>query len=84
MSNKKGRVLVSDVGIDDSDFLLTNIYNTEKEQVSVLKELSTTLSNFENIHNHVIFAGDFNVFFDASLDAKGDSPTLKSRSINNW
>ena len=35
-----------------------------------------------NIHNHVIFAGDFNIFFDASLDAKGGTPTLKSRPIN--
>ena len=71
--------------IDDSDFLLINVYNanTEKEQVSVLNELSAILSNFENIHNHnVIFAGDFNIFFDASLDANGGSPTLKSGSIN--
>ena len=56
----------------------------EKEQVSVLNELTTILSNFENTLNHdnVIFAGDFNIFFDASLDAKGGTPTLKSRSIN--
>ena len=40
------------------------------------------LSNFGNIHNHVIFAGDFNIFFDAVLDAKGGTPTLKSRPIN--
>ena len=85
LSDKKGRVLVLDARIDDSDFLLINIYNanTEKEKVSVLNELITILSNFENTLNHnVIFAGDFNIFFDASLDAKGGTPTLKSRSIN--
>ena len=50
----------------------------EKEQVNVLNEL-TTISNFENIVNHtVIFAGDFNIFFDALLDPKGGTPTLKS------
>ena len=55
----------------------------KKEQVSVLNELTTVLSNFENIHKHdVIFAGDFNIFFNASLDAKGDTPTLKSQSID--
>ena len=62
-----------------------NIYNAnrDKEQVSVINELSTILSNFESIHNHnVIFAGESNIFFDASLDAKGGTPTLKSRSIN--
>ena len=56
----------------------------KKKQVGVLNELITILSNFENTLNHnVIFAGDFNIFFDASLDAKGGTPTLKSRSINN-
>ena len=85
MSKKKGLLLVLDTRIDSSDFLLINIYNanTEKEQVSVLNELSSILSNFENTLNHnVIFAGDFNIFFDASLDAKGATPALKSRSIN--
>ena len=85
MSDKKGRVLVLDARIDDFDFLLINIYNanTEKEQVSVLNELTTILSNFENIHNHNVFlAGDFNIFCNASLDAKGGAPILKSRSIN--
>ena len=81
LSDKKGRLLVLDARIDGSDFLLINIYNanTEKEQVSVLNEPTTILSYFENTLNHnVIFAGDFNIFFDASLDAKGATPTLKS------
>ena len=85
LSDKKGRVLILDTRIDGSDFLLINIYNTntEKEQVSVLNELTTILSNFQNTLNHnFIFGGNFNIFFDASLDAKGGTPTLKSRSIN--
>ena len=78
---KKGRVLVLDAQIHGSDFLLINIYNanTEKEQVSVLNELTTILSYFENTLNHnVIFAGDFNIFFDASLNARDGKSTLKS------
>ena len=85
MSDKKGRVLVLDARIDDSDFLLINIYNAnmEKEQVSVLNELITILSNLGNTLNHnVIFARNFNISFDASLHAKGGIPTLKSRSVN--
>ena len=55
----------------------------EKEQVSVLNELITILSNLGNTLNHnVIFAGDFNIFFDASLDAKGGTLTLKGLSVN--
>ena len=29
-----------------------------------------------------MLAGDFNIFFDVSSDAKGGTPTIKSRSIN--
>ena len=71
--------------IDDFDFLLINVYNanTEKEQVSFLNELTTILSNFENIDNHnVVFAGDFIILLDTSLDGKGGTPTFKFRSIN--
>ena len=63
----------------------------EKEQVSVLYELPnfeitviTIISNFENTHNrNVIFAGDFNIFFGALLDAWGGNPTLKI-DLLNW
>ena len=71
--------------IDDFDFFLINIYNanTEKEQVSVLHKLTSVLSNFENIDNHnFIFTGDFDAFFDASLNATDSTPTLKKGSIN--
>ena len=65
--------------------MLINIYNanTEKEHVSVLKELTTILSNFENIHDcNAIFGGDFNIFLNASQDVKGGTPTLKNQSVN--
>ena len=56
----------------------------EKEQVNALNELTTILSNFENIDNHIVtFTANFNIsFFDALLDANGGTPTLKRRSIN--
>ena len=92
LSDKKERVLILGARINDFNFLLINfvyiyiyyilyIYNanTEKEQVGVLKGLTTTLSNFQNVDNHtVIFAGDFHMFVDASLDAKVGTPNLKS------
>lgn len=62
--------------------MLINIsnVNTRKKQVSGLNELTTILSNFENIDNHnvnVTFEGYFNIFCDVSLDAKGGTPTWK-------
>ena len=86
LSDKKGWIIVLDAQIDGFDFLLTNIYNAkaEKEQVNVVNELTTILSNFENTDNHVIIAGDFIIFFDASLDVKGGTPTLKVGILINW
>ena len=72
MYDKKRRFTFLDARIDEFDFLFINNYNgnTEKEHFSVFNELTAILSNFENIYNHnVIFAGDFNVFFDALLYA---------------
>ena len=53
------------------------------EQVSVLRDLTAILPNVDNNNNHnVILAGNSNIFFDASLDAKSGTATLKNRSIN--
>ena len=32
-------------------------------------------------NNHIVLAGDFNFFFDTSLDSYGDKQTLKKKSI---
>ena len=57
LSDKKKRIIVLDAWIDGFDFLLVNIHNanTEKEQVSVLKKITTKLSNVENIDNHKLY-----------------------------
>ena len=76
-----------DIAVNKLWFLLINIYNanTKKEQVRVLDKLTTIISNFENIGNHVIFTDDFNIFFDTSLDAKGGTLTLKKVDLLiNW
>ena len=43
-------------------------------QISGTKQWKT------GIEKHIIFAGDFNLFIDHSLDAKGGSPSLKKNS----
>ena len=35
-----------------------------------------------NSEKHILFAGDFNLFFDCSLDAKGDSLSVKKHSLS--
>ena len=70
--------------IDDSEFILVNLYNanTESEQINPFIELNTLLSNVDlSSEKQIIFAGDFNLFFDHSLDAKGSSPNLKKNIL---
>ena len=71
--------------IDDSESILINLYNanTESEQIQTFNELNTLLSNLDlSSEKHIIFAGDFNLFLDCSLDAKGGSPSLEKHSLS--
>ena len=72
--DKNGRILILNVKVDESNFVLVNIYNpnTETEQVATLHDLDIDL------------AGDFNFFFDTSLDSYGGKPTLKKKSIAKY
>ena len=47
-----------------------NLYNgnTETEQVKILEELQSLLDNLDIGENkHIIFAGNFNIFFNLKL-----------------
>ena len=79
-----GRILILDVFINDSEYILINLYNanTEKEQIEVLSNLFALLKTFDiNPNKHIIMAGDFNLFFNSNLDAAGGNPTLKRKSL---
>ena len=81
LCDENGRILILETLIDDSEFILINLYNanTESEQIQTFNELNTLLSNLDlSSEKHIIFAGDFNLFLDCSLDAKGGSPSLKN------
>ena len=61
-----GRILVIEVKIDDSVFLLINIYNanTKSEQLQTLNDLINILETFKDIRDKsVVLGGDFNVIF---------------------
>ena len=69
-----GRILVIEVKIDDSVFVLINIYNanTESEQLHTLNDLVNILETIEDIQNKsVVLGGDFNVILNPSLDSEG-------------
>ena len=75
-----GRILILDVTINNVNFVLINLHNanTETEQVSVLNYFSSRLEKFDvTLEKNFILAGDFNLFLNSKLDAKGGKPAIK-------
>ena len=57
--------------------------NTESEQSQRFNELNMLLSKLDLIREkHIFFAGDFNLFLDCSLDAKGGSKNTLSKNTD--
>ena len=48
-TDKEGRILILDVSINDSEYVLINLYNanTEKEQIDVLNNMLVLLEKFD-------------------------------------
>ena len=87
ISDNNCRILVLQVKIDDEIYLLVNLYNsnTEPEQLETLHELQTILLKFDtNEYNHIIFSGDFNIFFNASLKTTGGNAKLKTGTVGKF
>ena len=89
MHDNDGRVLILDATINGSDYLLINFYNanTEREQLTIIKSLNNLLKNFEDFHDkRVIFADDFNLIYDKTLNLQEGVPFSKNivypRSLN--
>ena len=81
-----GKVLILDATINGSDYLLINFYNanTEREQLTTIKNLNNSLKDFEDFYDKkVIFAGDFTLIFDKNLESAGGNPLLKKQFIRD-
>ena len=65
--------------IQDSPFLVINLYNSnnEGEQVKILKRISEVIESIDPDHTStIIMGGDFNFIQDINLDSDGGSPSL--------
>ena len=85
--NKSGRILILDVKVDETNFVLVNIYNpnTETKQVATLHDLDKMLETIKDLYDkHIVLAGNFNLFFDTSLDSNGGQTALKKKSIAKY
>ena len=71
-TDKEGRILILDVSVNDSEYILINLYNpnTKKEQIKVFSNMLALLKKFDtNPKKQIIMAGDFSLLFDSKLDA---------------
>ena len=84
ISDKSGRILLVEATVDDTVFVLINIYNanTESEQLETLLDLVSIIDKVKDIQSkNIVLGGDFNVIFDISLESLGGNPCLKKKSI---
>ena len=82
-----GRYLMMHVKFGDSDYALINIYNpnTENEQLRLLAEIGEKMEQLEiEPDTNVVFGGDFNFYFDKTLEADGGNPRTKLQSIASF
>ena len=78
-------MLIIETLIDDTEFILINLYNAniEIDQLTTFPELTNLLENSDLTWNKaIIFVGDFNLLLDRSLDAKGGNLCLKKQSLS--
>ena len=75
-----GRILILEVAIDDTEYLLVNIYNanTEQEQLKILHNLSVLLEKSDSFCCKNVIV---NFFFNKKLECKGGNFCLKKQSI---
>ena len=84
-SDKKAQILIIEALINDTEFMLINLYNanTQNDQSTTFSELTNLLENFNLTKNKpIIFADDFNLFLDRSLEAKGGFPCPEKQSLS--
>ena len=79
-----GRLLVVEVKIEVSIFVLINTYNadTEPEQLHTLNDLINILETFKDIQNKsVLLGGDVNVSLSPTLDWEGGQSVIIKETI---
>ena len=84
MKDKNGRILILQVTIQGSNYILINIYNanTEQQQLTALNQLDEYLDTIEiNRDTQILLGGDLNFIHDLLLDADGGKSSLKLMSI---
>ena len=82
--DKQGRYVILKCLIQDSPFLLVNLYNSnnEAEQVKTMEKVRHIIENLDpTLNNNLVLGGDLNFIQDTLYDSDDGTPTLKHSSI---
>ena len=82
--DEAGRYIILKCRIQDSPFLLVNLYNPniENERVKTMEKVKQEIDHLDPNHDYnTVIGGDFNFIQDSVYDADGGSPRLKLLSI---
>ena len=63
---------IIDVKVNETNFVLVNLYNpnAKTEHIAALLDLDKMLETIKDLYDkHIVLTGDFNLFFDTSLDS---------------
>ena len=82
-SDENGRILIIEAKINEYNFIVINIYNsnTESEQLKTFSILQNMLDNIEISNKEIVFEGDFSLIFDCKLETNCRNQVLKKRSL---
>ena len=82
---KDNNVLIIEEEIETGTFILLNLYNpnSETEQLQTLSNVDLLLSDFSlDDTKTIVFAADFNLFFNQKIEATGGNPVLNEKPIS--
>ena len=84
--DKSERVLIIEVKMKNEVLLLINLYYAKMEngELSTLSDHSNMLEKTNDVNNkNIVFWGDFNLLFEAKLEAQAGNPVLFSKTNTN-
>ena len=87
INDDDGRFLILKLTLGSREYVLVNLYNDniERDQLKTLDTIDTHLTSLSISYDTTIaFAGDFNFYFDITLEATGGNPTTKTQSISKF
>ena len=82
-SHENGRILIIEAKINDDDFIVIHIYNSniESEQLKTFSILENMLENIDVSNKQIVLGDYFNLIFDCKLEKNDGNPVLKKKSL---